>query len=190
VWVERGGLLFHNRGGRFGFGDGLWVNGRVYRRVELWINGGVDECDGIDRFLMPDCFGDELSSARCAEFAVEVFDMIVDGVGRAPDGFGDGADRVSDDELVEDDLFSLGEPGDGPGFLATDCALCFVSEYRQGDCQRCWFDWACAGVGEVGDDDQGEGGVGVCVDDARNLCIGGERSVLGKGVRGGVPGLA
>lgn len=60
--------------------------------------------------------GDELASGGGAEFSVEVFDVIVDGVGGSIEFFGDDPDGVAEDEPFEDESFPFGEPVDGGGF--------------------------------------------------------------------------
>jgi len=76
--------------------------------------------------------GDELAPTGSTEFAVEVLHMVVDGVRGAIDDLGDDSDGIAFDEVVENGLFSLGEPGDLAGGVYSDCGACFVCECGQG----------------------------------------------------------
>ncbi len=94
-----------------------WVGQDDRVGAELGVSMAVHRCSGFGRWAVAQGLGDELASGGGTEFFVQVFDMVVHGVGAASEVGSDHAHGVSQDELIEDFVFAIGEPGFGVGDL-------------------------------------------------------------------------
>lgn len=78
---------------------------------------GFDQLAGVFGALISKSTRNELPPARGPEFAVQVFDMVVDRMRRSIRRFGDRSDRVAGNKEFKNRLFALGKPGDCAGIV-------------------------------------------------------------------------
>lgn len=48
---------------------------------KLWVDRWCEEPEFFGGLVVPQCSGDQLAPARCAELAVQIFDMVMYSVG-------------------------------------------------------------------------------------------------------------